>query len=97
MVDNLFNLIYSEQGLKKHSTNTTEKGGNYMTNTTELNRIITESGLKKKFLAESCGISFQTFLNKTNNRSFFTAKEIKILCEKLGIEGETKEQIFFAE
>ena len=68
-----------------------------MTNTKELNRIIHESGLTKSYLARNLGISLYSFQLKRENKSQFTAEQIKILCELLNIKSlKEKERIFFA-
>lgn len=69
-----------------------------MTDTKELEKIIEKSGLKKSFLAKKLGITSYAFQKKRENRNQFTAIEIKILCELLGIKSlKEKERIFFAE
>lgn len=68
-----------------------------MTNTKELNRRIRESGLTKSYLAAKLGISLYSFQLKRENKSQFTAEQIKILCKLLKIESlKEKERIFFA-
>ena len=68
-----------------------------MTNKAKLEDLITKSGLKKTFIAESLGISRQAFLNKINNKSLFTSEEIDTLCKMLNVKSLTeKEKIFFA-
>lgn len=68
-----------------------------MTNTAELERYISLSGLKKEFIAKSLNITRQTFSRKCENKSTFSASEIKILCGLLGIDTlKEKERIFFA-
>lgn len=69
-----------------------------MTDTVELNRIIRESGLTKSYIANKLGISLFSFQKKRDNKSQFTAEEIKILCSILKIKSlEEKERVFFAE
>lgn len=69
-----------------------------MTDTKELERIIKKSGLKKSYLAKKLGLTPYGFQKKRENRSQFTAEEIKILCNLLGIKSlKEKERIFFAE
>lgn len=68
-----------------------------MTNTELLNRIIKESGLKKKYIAERLGITGYGLQKKIENRSEFKSSEISILCELLGITSlKQKETVFFA-
>lgn len=66
-----------------------------MTDTKLLNAKIEESGLKKQYIAVRCGITYQALLNKINNKSDFTAPEIKILRALLNLTAEEVELIFF--
>lgn len=69
-----------------------------MTDTEELNRVIRESGLTKSYIADKLGITLFGFQKKRDNKSQFTAEEIKILCNVLKITSlKEKERIFFAE
>lgn len=69
-----------------------------MTDTIELNRIIHNSGLTKSYIARKLGITLYSFQMKRENKSQFTAEQIKILCELLDIRSlKEKERIFFAE
>lgn len=69
-----------------------------MTDTIELNRLIRDSGLTKSYIANKLGITLYGFQKKRENKSQFTAEEIKILCEILKIKSlREKEKIFFAE
>lgn len=68
-----------------------------MTNTKELERRISDSGLKKSYIAKTLGLSRQGFSNKVNNKSPFTTTQITLLCSLLNITKLTdKERIFFA-
>lgn len=69
-----------------------------MTNEKLLEEKILQSGKKKKYLAEKCGLSVQGFRNCCTNKAEFKAGHIKILCDELNITS-LKEQkaIFFAE
>ncbi len=69
-----------------------------VTDTKELNRMIHESGLTKSYIANKLGITLYAFQRKRENKSQFTAEQIKILCELLGIKSlHEKERIFFAQ
>lgn len=69
-----------------------------MTDTVELNRIIDESGLKRRWLAEQLGLSAYGFLKKINNETEFKPSEITRLCELLSIKPLSKRMaIFFSE
>lgn len=66
-----------------------------MTNTQYLEEWISESGKKKEYLSDKLGISRQALRMKIINQTDFTAKEIKILCDELGITKlSDKERIF---
>lgn len=66
-----------------------------MTNTDLLIKKMDESGYKRQFIAEKCGLTYQGFMNKVNNKSDFTAPEIKILRILLKLSPKDVEEIFF--
>ena len=66
-----------------------------MTNTELLRRKIDETGYKLQFVAEKCGLTYQGFMNKVNNKSDFTAPEIGKLRTLLKLSPEEVERIFF--
>jgi len=66
-----------------------------MTDTDMLNEKISESGYKKRFIAENIGISYQALLNKVNNVTEFTVSEMTALCALLNIQPDERERIFF--
>lgn len=66
-----------------------------MTDTKLLRRKINDSGYKLTFIAKKLGITYQGFLNKTNNATEFKATEIQALCDLLKIDMQEKEKIFF--
>ena len=66
-----------------------------MTNERLLRAKIDEHGLKLRFVAAKCGLSYQGFLNKMTNRSEFTVPEILALRELLSIEPDEVDTIFF--
>ena len=49
-----------------------------------------------KYIATKIGLSYQGFLNKLQNKTDFTAPEIKGLRELLCISTDEAEKIFFA-
>lgn len=68
-----------------------------MVNTQYLEEAIANSGKKKQYLAEKLGITRQSFYERVNNKSEFTAGQITILCAELGIKTlKRKNEIFFA-
>lgn len=67
-----------------------------MTNTEALNGLISESGLKKKFIAEQLNLSAFGLQKKIENQNEFKTTEISILCKLLNISSlKQKEEIFF--
>lgn len=66
-----------------------------MTNTELLRKKIDESGYKLHYLAEQCDLTYQGFMNKVNDKSDFTAPEIKQLRVLLKLSPEEVENIFF--
>lgn len=61
-----------------------------------LEEKITASGLKKKHIASTLGISSQGLINKLSGVYDFTRKEVNELCRLLDITDlEEKESIFF--
>lgn len=68
-----------------------------LTNTQLLEKKIQESGLKKGYLAERCGLSRAGFRNCELNKAEFTTSQVEILCEELKITSlREKQTIFFA-
>jgi DNA-binding XRE family transcriptional regulator len=60
----------------------------------KLKEIIAESGLKKVFIAEKLGISYQGYLKKENGNSEFMANEIAVLKDLLKLSDRDVTQIF---
>ena len=68
-----------------------------MTNTALLNARIAQSGKKKTYLAQKCGLSYAGFRNCCINKAEFKTSQVQILCEELGITSlKEREEIFFA-
>lgn len=67
-----------------------------MTDSARLKSIIADSGLKKTFIAEKLGLSYQGYLKKESGRSDFTAKEISILKERLKLSNKEVSEIFLS-
>lgn len=68
-----------------------------MTNTTELRRLIKESGLKLEYIAEQLGITRFSLAKKIENVTEFKTSEVQKMCDVLRItDPQTKEAIFFA-
>lgn len=54
-----------------------------MTNVNLLSQKIQESGYKKSFLAEKCGICYQAFINRMKGIVEFRIDEIRVLRDIL--------------
>ena len=68
-----------------------------MTNTELLELKIKESGKKKCYLAQKCGLTYAGFRNCVINKAEWTASQIEILCVELGVTSlREKDAIFFA-
>jgi DNA-binding XRE family transcriptional regulator len=67
-----------------------------MTDSVRLKSIIAASGLKKTFIADKLGISYQGYLKKENGKSDFTAKEISILKDLLKLSNKEVSEIFLS-
>lgn len=68
-----------------------------MTNTALLEEKITESGLKKSYIAKSIGLTPYGLTLKIRNINEFKASEIDKICILLGIDSpEERCNIFFA-
>lgn len=64
---------------------------------TDVNRLvdaIKSSGLKKVFIADKLGLSYQGYLNKENGKSDFTQSEIVLLKDMLGLSNKDVSEIF---
>lgn len=69
-----------------------------MTNTTLLEKLIKDSGLKLSFIAEKLGITRQALHRKIKGLVQFTGPEIKTLCELLNLQEWAKiKPVFFAD
>lgn len=69
-----------------------------MTNTSLLEKQISDSGMRKNFIMKQTGIkSYATLRAKIGNKNEFTASEIEKLCEILHLTRSQREAIFFAQ
>lgn len=67
-----------------------------LTDTKALKEIISNNGLKLKYVAEQLGLSQYGFSLKVENKKEFKTSEVTALCELLNINSlEDKEKIFF--
>lgn len=68
-----------------------------MTDTARLERVISESGYKKSYIAKVIGLTPATLSRKIRNSAEFKASEMEGLCNLLGItDPRVKNAIFFA-
>lgn len=67
-----------------------------MTDSKKLKGSIDDSGLKKVFIAEKLGLSYQGYLKKENGQSEFTGKEITILRDLLNLTNKEVAEIFLS-
>lgn len=68
-----------------------------MTNTEELQKCISVSGISITFLAKQLGISREGFYNKLNGITEFKASEIAKIAQLLRLTDAERNFIFFAE
>ena len=62
-----------------------------------LEKHISDSGLKKKYIAEQMGLTIATFNNKSKGRTEFLGSEISSLCKILNITNpKQKADIFLS-
>ena len=66
-----------------------------MTDFQALQDAIKRSGLKRTFIAQQLGISYQAFLNKERGLSQFNQSEIMKLWTMLNLSNDDVHKIFF--
>lgn len=68
-----------------------------MTDTQRLNKLIDDSGIKRKHIAEKLNISPYGLSKKINNETEFKPSEIQTICEILNVKTlKERDKIFFA-
>lgn len=67
-----------------------------MTDTARLKNLVESSGLKKTFIAEKLGLSYQGYLKKENGKSDFMATEVSILKDLLRLSNKEVSEIFLS-
>lgn len=65
-----------------------------MTDTKRLKSIVEQSGLKKTFIAEKLGITYQGYFKKENGKSEFLASEIAVMKDLLNLSTKDVNDIF---
>lgn len=73
-----------------------KKGGNELTNTTELKVELVRKGLTYEKLADAIGINPCTFYRKAKGESEFTRNELLIIKQLLELSDKRFIEIFFA-
>ena len=66
-------------------------------NTKLLNETIERKGLRVKYLWENMGITCQAFSKKRKGERAFTAREVEVLSDLLGLDTMQRRLIFFPE
>lgn len=67
-----------------------------MTNSVKLKMIIEASGLKKTYIAEKLGLSYQGYLKKENGTNQFLSSEIKTMKDLLHLSDDEVMKIFLS-
>lgn len=67
-----------------------------MTDSSKLKDVVEKSGLKKTFIAEKLGLSYQGYLKKENGKSEFMAKEISVMKDLLRLSNKEVSEIFLS-
>lgn len=62
----------------------------------KLVEVVEKSGLKKSFIAEKLGITYQGYLNKEKGKSDFTSKEISVMRDLLHMTNKEVMEIFLS-
>ena len=65
-----------------------------MTDTERLQKAIDDLGLKKTFIADTLGISYQTYLNKESGKTEFLGSEIARMKKLLRFTNKQTIEIF---
>jgi len=76
--------------------NETWKGGEKMTDCARLQELVKSSGIKKSFIAEKMGISYQGYVKKESGKSQFLANEIAVLKDVLRLSNKEVAEIFLS-
>ena len=67
-----------------------------MTDVNALQSKITDSGLKKTYIAEQLGISYPGYLNKETGKTEFIASEISVMSRLLNLTDRETVKIFLS-
>ena len=67
-----------------------------MTDTNALQSKITDSGLKKTFIAEKLGLTYPGYQNKETGKTEFTGSEIATMRQLLNLSEDETTKIFLS-
>lgn len=67
-----------------------------MTDNARLQELVKSSGIKKSFIAEKMGISYQGYVKKESGKSEFIASEIKVIKDLLHLTNKEVTEIFLS-
>ena len=67
-----------------------------MTDVERLKEEVEKSGLKKVFIADKLGITYQGYLKKESGKTEFKAKEVSIMQTLLGLSTKETKEIFMS-
>lgn len=71
------------------------KGDERLTDSKELEKVISASGFRRDHIASKCGLTRQSLKNKIDNKTKFNIDEVKALCDLLHIDTEQMLRLFF--
>lgn len=67
-----------------------------MVDSARLQELIKNSGIKKSFIAEKMGITYQGYVKKESGKSQFLASEIAVLRDVLRLSNKEVAEIFLS-
>ena len=67
-----------------------------MTDVARLKEEVEKSGLKKVFIADKLGITYQGYLKKETGKTEFKAKEVSIMQTLVGLSTKEVKEIFMS-
>ena len=67
-----------------------------MADNARLQKLVRDSGVKKSFIAEKMGITYQGYVKKESGKSEFIASEIKVIKDILHLTNKEVAEIFLS-
>lgn len=67
-----------------------------MADNARLQKLVKDSGVKKSFIAEKMGITYQGYVKKESGKSEFIASEIKVIKDILHLTNKEVAEIFLS-